>query len=121
MAQAARQKGGEKRHRRHTWRWIGGGGLLLVGLLGMARLALPWYLESYVNRTIDRSPDYGGRIGHVEVHLWRGAYTIHELKIVKKTNAVPVPLYDAPQVDFSLYWGALVHRRLRGKILMQSP
>src|SRR3954463_3961177 len=89
-------------------RWRRGGGVLLVAVLLLvgARLALPWYLRSYVNRTLDQSPDYSGRVGTIDVHLWRGAYTIHDLNIVKRIGAVPVPFFESPQVDFSLNWGA---------------
>jgi len=93
--------------------------LVLVGVA--ARAALPSYLESYVNRTLDQSPDYDGRIGEIDVHLWRGAYTIHDLKIVKTRHAVPAPFFESPRVDFSLDWKALFKGAARGKIIMEKP
>jgi uncharacterized protein DUF748 len=100
---------------------MGGTALVVVLALVAARMALPWYLRSYVNRTLDQSPDYDGRIGEIDVHLWRGAYTIHDLNIVKTSNAVPVPFFESPRVDFSLNWGALLHGGARGKIVMDRP
>ena len=44
---------------------------------------MPWYLRHYVNRTLDRNVEYKGSIGPVRVHLWRGAYSIHDIAISK--------------------------------------
>ncbi len=94
---------------------------VLVVLVVAARLALPWWLQGYVNRTIDRSPDYDGRVGEIEVALLRGAYSIHDLKIVKTTNMVPVPFFEGERVDFSMQWDALLKGALRGEITMLRP
>src|SRR5262245_47416394 len=72
------------RHRRRWLRWTLGTVLVLTLVLVAARVALPYWLESYVNGTIDQSPDYTGRIGTVDVHLWRGAYTVHDMEILKR-------------------------------------
>src|SRR5205085_4986724 len=55
------------------------------------------------------------------VHLWRGAYTVHDMEILKRTHSVPVPFFECPRVDFSLYWGALWRGQARGKIEMEKP
>jgi hypothetical protein len=107
--------------RRRWWRWgLGVLGLLAVVLIA-ARLMLPYWIEGYVNRTLDRSPDYTGSVGDINVHLWRGAYTIHDIQIDKRTHAVPVPFFESPRVDFSLSWHALWNGQARGKIEMDSP
>src|SRR5438105_4923382 len=74
--------------RRHPWRWriVGIISASLLLLLIAGRLALPYGIRWYVNRTIDQSPLYAGRIGDIDVHLWRGAYSIHDLRIVKRTG-----------------------------------
>src|SRR5436190_9510417 len=92
-------------------------GVLFLGLvvfLIAARIALPYYLKWYVNQTIDRSPLYDGEIGDIEVHLYRGAYTIKDIRIVKTTGNVPVPLYAASQVDLAIEWDALRHGKVVG-------
>jgi len=96
--------------------------VVLVVLLVAARLALPWWLQRYVNDTIDRSPDYDGRVGEIDVHLLRGAYSINDLKIVKTTHRVPVPFFEGDRVDFSLDYEALWKQgALRGEITMIKP
>jgi hypothetical protein len=109
----------------HVWRWIRRCALAAVVLIAAAltigRLMLPGWLSGYVNRTLDRSPDYDGRVGSVDIHLWRGAYSVHDLKIVKTTNAVPVPFFEGERVDFAIDWRSLWHGRARGKILLVKP
>jgi hypothetical protein len=95
--------------------------VVLVVLLVAARLALPWWLQRYVNKTIDQSPDYDGRVGEIEVHLLRGAYTINDLKIVKTQNTIPVPFFEGKRVDFALDYNALTKGALRGEITMIEP
>lgn len=57
------------RRKRRAWRIVLASILVLALLLVAARLALPSYLQSYVNRTIDQSPEYDGRVGTIEVTL----------------------------------------------------
>src|SRR5262249_34669882 len=107
--------------KRHWWRAIGIILLAIAALFGAARLLLPSQLRDYVNRTLDRNHLYEGRIGNVEVHLLRGAYSIHDVKISQRTGNVPVPLLAAKQVDFSVQWDALIHGRIVGQFVMQEP
>jgi hypothetical protein len=108
------------RHKRR-WRWVW---IVLVGLaivLGIARAMLPWAVRRYVNRTLDQSQLYQGKIGTVHIHLWRGAYSIDDVRLLKITGNVPVPLYSAKRVDFAIEWSALAHRRVVGRMLMEQP
>src|SRR5882724_11458902 len=109
----------KKRHR--GWRRFGIVLLVLVVLLGIARLFLPQAVRWYVNRTLDQSLIYQGKIGDVTIHLWRGAYSIHDLRLDKVTGNVPVPFYAARQIDFTMEWPALLHRKAVGRVVMVEP
>lgn len=109
-----------------VWRWCRSKsalyllfGILLV--LVAARLALPYLIESYVNRQLNKSKDYGGKIGTVTVHLWRGAYQIHDIHIFKKNGEVSVPFYSTSVLDLSLEWSELIHGALVTKVAMERP
>jgi hypothetical protein len=106
---------------RSRWRIVGVAFGVLLVLLIAARLALPSVLRWYVNSTIDQSPLYDGKIGDIDVHLWRGAYTIKDVKLNKVTGNVPVPLFAAKQVDLAIEWDALRHRKLVGRIEIEQP
>jgi hypothetical protein len=82
---------------------------------------MPRFVRNYVNRTLDRNENYSGTIGDVNIHLWRGAYTIHDIRISKKNGSVPVPFFAAKRVDFAIEWNALRHRRIVGRVFMDKP
>jgi len=103
------------------WRRVGVVLLLIVALLGVVRALLPSQVRRYVNRTLDRNQLYEGRIGKVEIHVLRGAYSIRDVQISQRTGNVPVPLLAAKRVDFSIQWNALLHGRVVGQFLMQEP
>lgn len=91
-----------------------------IGLLG-ARIYLPYWLTDYVNKTLDNIPGYTGSISDVDVSLIRGAYTIDDLKILKKVKDIPVPFVDIKKTDFSLQWGALIDGEVVGEVMLYSP
>ena len=111
----------QPRKRGRFWRISALVFLTFVVLGGIARAFAPSFLRDYVNRTLDTSQLYEGKIGDVNIHLWRGAYSIHDINISKRTGNVPVPLFAAQRVDFAVQWDALLHRRVVGWVLMVRP
>jgi hypothetical protein len=113
-----------KQDRPKKRRWLRRTGivlLILVVVLGVGRLFLPSIVRDYVNRTLDRNPLYAGKIGVVQIHLLRGAYSIEDVSISKTTGNVPVPFFAAKHVDFAIQWNALLHHRIVGRVLMVQP
>jgi hypothetical protein len=90
--------------------------LVIVALLVAARLALPYVVKDYLNRKMDRMGDYHGQIADIDIHLWRGAYSIDGLRIDKVTGKVPVPFFAAATTDIALSWRALSHGTVRGRV-----
>ncbi|HEY0456869.1 MAG TPA: hypothetical protein VGE41_10875, partial [Verrucomicrobiae bacterium] len=80
-----------RKNRRRIWRKLGICLLIIIAIGGVARALMPWAVRDYVNRTLDRNPLYAGTIGPVHIHLWRGAYSIDDIRISKTTGALPVP------------------------------
>src|SRR5436190_5938019 len=109
------------RKKRSRWRIVGIIVLILALVLGIGRAMMPWAVRKYVNRTLDRNPAYTGRIGPVSIHLWRGAYSIDDVRISKAAGQVPVPLFATKRMDFALEWKALIHGKVVGRVLMFQP
>ena len=107
--------------RKRRWRIVVLFLIVLIVLGGIGRAMLPSLVRDYVNRTLDRNPLYAGKIGEVRIHLWRGAYSILEVRISKTSGNVPVPFFAAQRVDFAVEWNALLHRRVVGRVLMDQP
>ncbi len=78
-------------------------------------------VRDYVNRTLDRDLVYEGRIRGVEIHLWRGAYSIRDIRLSKRAGLVPIPFFSANRVDFSIEWNALLHGRVVAQLLIERP
>jgi hypothetical protein len=112
----------KSQHRKHSrWRAFGIFLLVIIVIGAIGRAIMPWFVRDYVNRTLDRSQLYSGKIGDVHIHLWRGAYSIEDIQISKTTGAVPVPFFQGKRVDFSIQWNALIHGRIVGQFLMIDP
>jgi len=105
------------KHRRR-WPWI----VLAVGIALLAvRLMLPGWVTAYLNGKLDRMGSYHGRIADVDLQLWRGAYTIRKLVIVKQDGAVPVPLLDAPRIELAVSWRELLHGGIVAEVEFWQP
>ena len=96
-------------------------GLYLLILLVIIRALLPFWVRDYVNRRLSEVPEYRGHVAAVTLHLWRGAYQIHHVEIVKTTGHVPVPFFSAPLVDLSVQWRALFDGAFVGNIDFFEP
>ncbi|SEP02113.1 MULTISPECIES: DUF748 domain-containing protein [unclassified Luteibacter] len=104
------------RYRRSLW---------IVGVIAIvlvaARIAMPYLVLDYLNGRLARMGAYSGHIADIDIHLWRGAYSIDGLTITKVDGKVPVPLFNTARADISLSWRALARGRLRGKIDFYDP
>ena len=79
----------------------------LVVVLVAIDLALPYLVRNYLNEKLADMGDYRGQVTDVDVALWRGAYRINGLQIVKVDGKVPVPFVKAPVIDLSVSWHSL--------------
>ncbi len=76
--------------------------LSLLALLLLLHIALPYVIRDYLNDKLADMGDYRGQIEDVDLALWRGAYRINGLSIVKDQRDVPVPFVNAPRIDIAL-------------------
>src|ERR1041385_9562888 len=79
------------------------------------------WVRDYVNRKLSEIPDYRAHVEAVTLHLYRGAYQIHNIKIEKVSGHVPVPFFAAPLIDRSIQWRALFDGSIVGKIDFYRP
>jgi hypothetical protein len=110
-----------KMHHHRKLKISGGVVLFLIVALIAGRIYLPYWLTDYVNKTLDNIPGYTGSISDVDVALLRGAYTIDDLKIMKKEGGIPVPFVDIKKTDLSLQWGALFKGEVVGEVILYGP
>lgn len=101
--------------------------VVLVALAIAIRAALPVMVTHYANRVLNSIPGYEGRIVDVDIHLWRGAYTIHRVAITKvdvapKTGKVKrSPFLYAETIDLSVEWRELLRGAVVGQVELYRP
>ena len=103
---------------RSPWFWsLVGLAAVLVGL----RAALPHIVLRYVNDALDELEGYSGHIEDVDINLYRGAYQIQGIRIVKSNGRVPVPFFTAEELDISVEWAALFDGDIVAEIDLHRP
>lgn len=95
--------------------------IVLAVALIVVRIMLPFWVRDYVNKTLTELDDYRGHVEEVDLALWRGAYKMRDIKIVKTSGDVPVPFFSAPLIDLSVEWKALFQGALVGEINFVKP
>jgi hypothetical protein len=97
--------------------WIGA---ILIVLIAI-RAAMPPVIQHFVNRKLDQIPEYSGRIGDVDLSLFRGAYQIEDIALEKTEGESSTPFFSADLVDLSVEWGALMRRSFVGEVEIYNP
>jgi len=80
---------------------------VLIALLVAGRLALPFIVEDFANRKLASLKSYTGHVGDVDIHLWRGAYSIDDVVIQKVGARRPTPFFRTRRMDLSVEWRSL--------------
>lgn len=113
-----------KQQIRSTWNKVYSGTgktlLIVIVFLVVIRLLLPSVIKYYINRQLDKSKEYTGWVNDVDLSLWRGAYQIEGIHILKRGSDIPVPFVSVESLDISVYWKQLFHRRIVAQIKMDT-
>lgn len=104
------------RYRRSLWT-VG----VIVVVLVAARIALPYVVLNYLNGRLAHMGSYSGKIADIDIHLFRGAYSIDQMSVTKVDGKVPVPLFRTARADISLSWAAMTRGHVRGKVDFFDP
>src|SRR5688572_18879925 len=96
-------------------KWLVAIGAVVV-LLVAGRIALPYLVEDYVNRRLAALEAYDGHVSDIDMHLYRGAYSIDDIVVTKTGAKRPIPFFSSRRVDFSIEWRSL----LRGSIVSEA-
>lgn len=94
---------------------------VFIILLIATRAILPTVIQDVINDRLSQSEYYDSRIGDVDLSLIRGSYKIDNVEIIKSNGDVPVPLFSAHSIEFSLLWRALLNGAIVGEIDFYQP
>ena len=88
---------------------------LLLALV-VLRLLLPGWVRHHLDSRIAQMGPYHGSMSEVDLHIWRGSYTIRNLRIDKFGAPANEPFLTAPRTEMTVSVAALLHGRLRGDV-----
>ena len=64
---------------------------------------------------------YDGHVDDIDLALWRGAYRIDGIRIVKTGAEHSTPFFSADRVDFSVEWRSLMRGRHHSATVAPMP
>lgn len=113
----------EEKRKRKKRRWIIW--LSIISVLVIFRLILPYIVLRYVNNKLSNLEEYYGHVEDIDIHLYRGAYEIKDIHIVKKVGdkkpTDTIPFFKSPSVDLSIEWSSLFKGAIVGEIGVEKP
>ncbi|WP_224997758.1 DUF748 domain-containing protein [Cesiribacter sp. SM1] len=93
----------------------------VVVLLIIIRIALPFIVERYVNKTLNDLPGYNGHVEDIDLSLYRGAYKIEGLLLEEEESKSKTPFLQIHEIDLSVEWRSLLKGRLVGDVNLLRP
>ena len=101
-------------------------GKILLGLIILiiaVRIALPYIILKYANKTLANVEGYYGHINDIDLALFRGAYVIDSfyLNKVEENSDRQTEFLSARLIDLSLEWRALFKGKLVGELIFEEP
>lgn len=94
--------------------------VLLVAAVAF-RLALPTLVKNQINERFADMGDYSGYVADVDIALWRGAYVLRGVDVIKTDQDVPVPFFAADAIDLAISWSALFNRAIVAEVHFHRP
>jgi hypothetical protein len=112
------EKKRRKRKRRIIWSSI------IAGLI-VFRLFLPYIVLHYVNKKLANLEEYYGHVDDIDIHLYRGAYEIKDIRLLKKVDKGnqkdTIPFFKSSSIDLSIDWSAIFQGSIVGEISVEEP
>ena len=94
---------------------------LLILAIIVLRITLPGIVKNYVNKKLNELPGYTGHVDDINIHLIRGAYTIEDLVLKKKSDPAKYPFLTIAHTNLSIQWRSLFKGRLVGVVELDKP
>lgn len=88
---------------------------IVLGVLIIARAALPIWTERFMNEQLAALEGYDGQVEDVDFALWRGGFGVDNLRIVRTTADIETPFFDCDRLDVTIEWRSLVRGRVAAK------
>ncbi len=107
------------KRRGRVWKIV----LITLAVLIAIRIALPYIVLHYANKTLAEMDGYYGHVEDVDLHIYRGAYQLDSLYINKVDSASgdQTEFFSSRMIDLSVEWQALFDGKIVGELEFQKP
>ncbi len=99
--------------------------IIIILLLVVLRILLPTIVLRYVNKSLSEMKEYYGHVEDIDIYLYRGAYTIENIRIVKlqkqSDSKDTIPFFKSKNIDLSVEWKSLFKGKFVGEIIFDEP
>ncbi|HYC86500.1 MAG TPA: DUF748 domain-containing protein [Chryseosolibacter sp.] len=97
--------------------------LIVIVLLVAIRLALPYVILKYANKSLNEMDGYRGHVEDIDLAIIRGAYRLDSIYLNKLDSASgkETPFFAASIVDLSIEWKALLKGEIVGELIFTEP
>lgn len=99
---------------------------ILLGViifLVAVRIALPYVVLHYANKTLGNMSSYRGHVDDIDIALFRGAYVLDSIYLNKYDSVTgkQTDFFAASTIDLSVEWKALFHGSIVGELEFDKP
>jgi hypothetical protein len=97
--------------------------LIVIAVVVALRLALPYVVLHYANKSLATMKGYHGHIQDIDIALIRGAYKIDSVYLnkVDSVSNKETPFFAASLIDLSMEWKALFKGSIVGEVVCENP
>jgi hypothetical protein len=94
-------------------------------VLIIVRILLPTIVLRYVNKSLSEMEEYYGHVEDIDIYLYRGAYVIQDIRIVKlqkqSDSKDTIPFFKCRNIDLSIEWKSLLKGSFVSEIIFDEP
>lgn len=101
------------------WLLISGSTLLVLAII--IGVWIPSYIKNKVNERLLTVGHYAVTYRDLDVAVWKGSYTIHDLQLTKVSTNIPVPFFSVEKIQFSIDWYSILSSELVGRVSLKNP
>ena len=95
---------------------------IFLAIALLLRVASPYVIQDYINGKLDHTEGISGSVGDVDIALFRGGYSIKDIKIFTVEGIDNAkPLLSVDEIDLSISWPALLKGHLVTEMLFFHP
>jgi hypothetical protein len=93
--------------------------ILLIGI----RIALPYAILKYVNKSLREMKGYYGHVNDIDLAIYRGAYKINSIYLnkVDTLSMEQTEFFQSRVIDLSIEWQALLDGKIVGELDFEDP